>query len=153
MAVNDPLVPKARKPLSAEEAEWFASQIRPSWELMEPEARAADALLPEAAAVGAAASSKPSSAPDTVHDPTPRVSTAAPAAGARGGVLRPTPIKAGGGNRERGVVGWPLPPARGKPLLPAESAKAAGAPRPAPPVARARFGKTQVGIGSEEEEE
>src|SRR4051812_41224972 len=42
MASNDPIASQARKPaLSIEDAERFASQIRPSWELLGPDAAAA----------------------------------------------------------------------------------------------------------------
>ena len=67
MASNDPIASQARKPaLSIEDAERFASQIRPSWELFGPDASAADFGLDDAPGVAAPAAGSVSRAPDTI---------------------------------------------------------------------------------------
>lgn len=146
MAADEPLPPEARNsPLSVEDAERFASQIRPSWEILDTEtlASAALELAPEAGA--------PGSAPDTIIEGVPAV-VITDAAGSNG-------AKADAGDDGIDVdldgpkdapaefkplvltpavkpADLPLPPTRGQPL----KADAAGSKA-------ARPGKTQIGMG------
>ncbi|MEO7329394.1 MAG: hypothetical protein ABI193_12495 [Minicystis sp.] len=81
MAANDPVAPEARKPhLSAQDAELFASQIRPSWELLDFDGPIPDLgvpiespLLKARAGVAEAPPAGASSASDTVIDGVPTV--------------------------------------------------------------------------------
>lgn len=78
MAANDPVAPEARKPhLSAEDAEQFASQIRPSWELLDFDGQIPDLGVPiESPLLKARAAGEPppagsKAASDTVIDGVP----------------------------------------------------------------------------------
>jgi len=67
MASNEPIASRARKPaLSVEDAERFASQIRPSWELLGPDASAADFGLDDAPGVAAPAAGSGARGSDTI---------------------------------------------------------------------------------------
>ena len=74
MASNDPIASKSRKPaLSVEDAERFASQIRPSWELVGPDGSAAAFGLDDAPGVAAPAAGSVSKASDTIIEGIPTV--------------------------------------------------------------------------------
>src|SRR4051794_16778539 len=74
MASNDPIASKARKPaLSIEDAERFASQIRPSWELLGPDAAAAAFGQDDAPGVAAPSAGSANRAPDTIIEGVPTV--------------------------------------------------------------------------------
>jgi hypothetical protein len=69
MASNDPIASQARKPaLSIEDAERFASQIRPSWELLGPDASAGDFGRDDAPGVAAPAAGSVPRTADTIID-------------------------------------------------------------------------------------
>jgi hypothetical protein len=109
MAAKDPVAPEARKPhLSAEDAEQFASQIRPSWELLDFEGQIPDLgvpiespLLKARAAVAEAPAAGAVSTPDTVIDgvPTFAVSGSSEPVPEK---IKPMPIAAIGAPRGRG---------------------------------------------------
>ena len=74
MASNDPIASKARKPaLSIEDAERFASQIRPSWELLGPDGAAAGFGLDEAPGVAAPSAGAGGRAADTIIEGVPTI--------------------------------------------------------------------------------
>ena len=74
MASNDPIASKARKPaLSIEDAERFASQIRPSWELLGPDGAAAGFGLDDAPEVAAPWAGAGGRAADTIIEGVPTV--------------------------------------------------------------------------------
>ena len=74
MASNDPIASKARKPaLSIEDAERFASQIRPSWELLGPDGASADFGLDDAPGVAAPSAGAGGRAADTIIEGVPTV--------------------------------------------------------------------------------
>ncbi|MEP7122222.1 MAG: hypothetical protein ABJE95_14980 [Byssovorax sp.] len=74
MASNDPIASKARKPaLSIEDAERFASQIRPSWELLGPDGAAADFGLDDAPLAAAPSAGAGGRAADTIIEGVPTV--------------------------------------------------------------------------------
>src|SRR5262245_21050013 len=113
MAANDPLAPEARKqPLSAEDAERFASQIRPSWELLGSDG--SDVLIPEAPPAGA-----PGAKSDTIIDGVPAVAVAGSGEPAPAAPIKPVSVTAVGG-----LDALPLPPARGQPLAAPKKAAA-----------------------------
>jgi hypothetical protein len=77
MASNDPIAAKARKPaLSIEDAERFASQIRPSWELLGPDAAAAGFGQDDAPGVAAPSAGSAIRAPDTIIEGVPTIAVA-----------------------------------------------------------------------------
>ena len=155
MASNDPIASKARKPdLSIEDAERFASQIRPSWELLGPDAAASGFGQDDAPGVATPAPSAGAGgkAADTIIDGVPTVSVAgsddsvpvdtswddAPAPAAP--PIEPQVIASIGipSKAEVPVADLQLPPQVGHPMVPTASA----------PIAPARAAKTKVGINS-----
>jgi hypothetical protein len=74
MASNDPIASKARKPaLSIEDAERFASQIRPSWELLGPDGASANFGLDEAPGVAAPPAGAGARPADTIIEGVPTI--------------------------------------------------------------------------------
>jgi hypothetical protein len=161
MASNDPIASKARKPeLSIEDAERFASQIRPSWELLGPDAAAAGFGLDDAPGVAAPAPSAGAGgkAADTIIDGIPTVAVAgsddsvpidtswdeepAPAVASAPAAppIEPQVIASIGipSKAEVPVAELQLPPQVGHPMVPTAGA----------PIAPARAAKTKVGMGS-----
>jgi hypothetical protein len=158
MASNDPIASQARKPaLSIEDAERFASQIRPSWELLGPDAAAADFGLDDAPGVASPSAGAGSKAPDTIIEGVPTVAVAGsdesvpvdtdwddePAAPKATEVEAPPieakPITSIGitAKAEVPVSDLPLPPQVGHPMVPTRGA----------PIAPSRPAKTKLGVG------
>ena len=159
MATKEPSKPA----LSVEDAELFASRIRPSWELVD------DSLRAEIAADLASAAGAPGSAPDTLiqgvptlsigDDPAPaapaRVDPAAsPLAAAVDAAARAATVngsngaaRANGSAQPAAAAGAPRKSGVSATLID-EVAQPVVAPRPAP--AQLRPSKTQIGIGSED---
>ena len=159
MASNDPIASKSRKPaLSVEEAERFASQIRPSWELLGPDGSAGAFGQDDAPGVAAPAAGSVSKASDTIIEGVPTVAV--------GGSEEPAPDDGWGDDEPRAakaieeaeappieakpiasigitskaeapVSELPLPPQVGHPMVPTPGAPVA----PSPPA------KTKLGIG------
>lgn len=159
MASNDPIASKSRKPaLSVEEAERFASQIRPSWELLGPDGSAGAFGQDDAPGVAAPAAGSVSKASDTIIEGVPTVAV--------GGSEEPAPEDGWGDEEPKAataieeaeappieakpiasigiteapevpVSGLPLPPEVGHPRVPTPGAPVA----PSPPA------KTKLGIG------
>lgn len=160
MASNDPIASKSRKPaLSVEEAERFASQIRPSWELLGPDGSAAAFGLDDAPGVAAPAAGSVSKASDTIIEGIPTVAiggsddtipddagwgddeptTAKASEEAEAPPIEAKPIASIGivSKPEVPVSELPLPPQVGHPMIPTPGAPVA----PSPPA------KTKLGIG------
>ena len=159
MASNDPIASKSRKPaLSVEDAERFASQIRPSWELLGPDGSASAFGLDDAPGVAAPAAGSVSKASDTIIEGVPTVSiggsddavpdeaswgddepTTAKAEEAEAPPIEAKPIASIGipSKPEVPVSELPLPPQVGHPMIPTPGAPVA----PSPPA------KTKLGIG------
>lgn len=159
MASNDPIASQARKPaLSIEDADRFASQIRPSWELFGPDATAADVGLDDAPGVAAPAAGSVARGPDTIIEGVRPVivagsdETVAPkesrdadeAAAAEASKPEAPPIEA----KVKASIGisskadvpvdeLPLPPQVGHPMV----------PTPGAPVAPVPAAKTKLGVG------
>ncbi len=159
MASNDPIASKSRKPaLSVEEAERFASQIRPSWELLGPDGSAGAFGQDDAPGVAAPAAGSVSKVSDTIIEGVPTVAV--------GGSEEPAPDDGWGDDEPRAakaieeaeappieakpiasigitskaeapVSELPLPPQVGHPMVPTPGAPVA----PSPPA------KTKLGIG------
>jgi hypothetical protein len=142
MAVKDPLAPDARKPsLSAEDAEHFASQIRPSWEFIDGETVHSDmAFMPEPSATGTPLPPNPSGSPGPIIQGIPTIAITDRAEATPGAALTPMAPE---GNPER------------TPSRPPADAPTAADSRPADKPAHAAahahpsaLRRTQVGIGS-----
>ena len=159
MASNDPIASKSRKPaLSVEDAERFASQIRPSWELLGPEGSAAAFGQDDAPGVAAPAAGSVSKASDTIIEGIPTVAIGGseeaahddgwgddePKAAktieeAEAPPIEAKPIASIGITSKAEVPAseLPLPPQVGHPMVPTPGAPVA----PSPPA------KTKLGIG------
>jgi hypothetical protein len=159
MASNDPIASQARKPaLSIEDAERFASQIRPSWELFGPDASAADFGLDDAPGVAAPAAGSVSRAPDTIIEgvrpvivagsdetvPTEESWDADAAAAPKASEPEAPPIEAKviasigiSSKADVPVSELPLPPQVGHPMV----------PTPGAPIAPVPAAKTKLGVG------
>lgn len=125
MASNDPVAPEARKPhLSAEDAEQFASQIRPSWELLDFEGQLPDLGVPIESPLLKARAAPPAgatSAPDTVIDGVPTFAVSGSSVPVSDKPIQPLPIAAIGApaasddvpvDEDIPVDALPLPPQR-----------------------------------------
>jgi hypothetical protein len=159
MASNDPIASKARKPaLSIEDAERFASQIRPSWELLGPDGASADFGLDDGAApaapsagaggrpadtiiegvpaivVGGSDESVPIDASWDVDEPVAAKAVEAPAPPIEAQVIASIGIPS---KAEVPVAELQLPPQVGHPMVPTPGAPVA----PSPPA------KTKLGVG------
>ena len=159
MASNDPIASKARKPaLSVEDAERFASQIRPSWELLGPDGAAGGFGLDDAPGVAPAPSAgAPGRAHDTIIEGVPTVVVAGsdeavpvdadwdidePATTASEPAAPPIEAQViasiGIPSKVEVPVGeLPLPPQVGHPMV----------PTPGAPIAPAPAARTRVGMG------
>jgi hypothetical protein len=159
MASNDPIASKSRKPaLSVEEAERFASQIRPSWEMLGPDGAAGAFGQDDAPGVAAPAAGSVSKASDTIIEGVPTVAVGgsdepAPDDGwgddepkaakaieeAEAPPIEAKPIASIGITSKAEVPAseLPLPPQVGHPMVPTPGAPIA----PSPPA------KTKLGIG------
>ncbi len=159
MASNDPIASQARKPaLSIEDADRFASQIRPSWELFGPDASAADFGLDDAPGVAAPAAGSVARGPDTIiegilpvivvgSDETvaPKESRDADEAAAPEASKPDAPPIEAKVNASIGISSkadvpvneLPLPPQVGHPMV----------PTPGAPVAPVPAAKTKLGVG------
>jgi hypothetical protein len=145
MSVNNPLAPDARKiQLSAEDAERFASQIRPSWEFIDPDAPHADgppeAATPETSGhIVVPALVKPKGPSGTILQGPSLTAIGKPLEPPADEPMKPLPIAS---------IGEPSPAAEPAPT----AVLATDVPNPLAPVApRPPMGKTRVGIGTDGE--